>query len=93
MINNWKKISKQKPQGIIAALKTESETKIYDKKVLSNLVKKQLNANTDVVASIKKGNLNAMQVIVGKVMGETKGKADARLTKDILEKLLKLRNH
>lgn len=47
-----------------------------------------IDANEKAVADYKKGNQNALQFLFGKLMAETKGKADPKIGRDIFIKLL-----
>ena len=44
--------------------------------------------NPDPVVQYKKGKTNVLQFLLGKVMAETGGKANPKIVKEILEKLL-----
>ncbi|MBI2641839.1 Asp-tRNA(Asn)/Glu-tRNA(Gln) amidotransferase subunit GatB, partial [Candidatus Roizmanbacteria bacterium] len=59
-----------------------------DSKVLEEAVKKVLKTNEKAVDDYKKGKPNAVMFLVGQVMREMKGKADARIVREkLIEKL------
>lgn len=62
----------------------ESKDKISDDDVLEKAIKKVINQNQDAVESYKSGKENALQFLMGMVMRETKGKADAEKVRNLL---------
>ena len=62
---------------------------IDDKLELEKKVKKILKEHPLQVAEYKKGKHNVIQFLLGKVMADSKGKANPQITKEMLEKLLK----
>ncbi len=52
-------------------------------------VKKIITANPKQLTQYRKGKTNIIQFFIGKVMAETKGKANPKMVKELLEKLLK----
>lgn len=70
-------------------LKSKSVTKITDESVLKPIIEKILADNQAVVADYKSGKQNALGFFVGAVMRATSGKADAKVTNELLLKLLK----
>ena len=64
---------------------------ISDENVLYPLVKEAYESSTDAVKKYKNGKANALQSIVGKVMGKTLGKADPEVVTRIL--LLMIEKH
>lgn len=59
---------------------------INDEKILSPIVDEAIAASKKAVEQYKGGKEKALQSIVGKVMGKTKGKANPRLTIELLKK-------
>ncbi|MFC1755959.1 hypothetical protein ACFLZK_01055 [Patescibacteria group bacterium] len=70
--------------------KLESEKdKVSDEGVLTEAVTVVLKNNQDAVKSYLAGKENALQFLMGMVMRETKGKADAEIVRELLEKNIK----
>jgi aspartyl-tRNA(Asn)/glutamyl-tRNA(Gln) amidotransferase subunit B len=63
--------------------------KIKDESEISNFIQEAVNELPKVVSDYKKGKLNALSVIIGKVMQISKGKADPMVTRTLLEAKLK----
>ena len=59
-----------------------------DEAALEEIIKKILNENPRPVTDYKKGKHGVLQFLLGKAMAETKGKANPRAAKEILEKLM-----
>jgi len=57
-------------------------------KELEKVIKKMVAENKDQVAEYKKGKTGVLQFLLGKVMAETNGKANPKVVKELLEKLL-----
>jgi len=55
---------------------------------LTTAIKKIINSNPRQAAEYKKGKKPLIQFFIGKVMAETKGKANPEKVKDLLEKIL-----
>ena len=55
---------------------------------LEKTVQHIINDNPQQVAQYKKGKTNVLQFLLGKVMAETKGKANPKIVKELLEKML-----
>lgn len=73
---------------IIAAVLEKKSGIIDDETELGKLAAEVIAENEASVADFKKGNLNAINALLGGVMRKTKGKADPAKTKIILENLL-----
>jgi aspartyl-tRNA(Asn)/glutamyl-tRNA(Gln) amidotransferase subunit B len=58
-----------------------------DSSALEEVCKKAVEANPQSVADYKAGKQAALQFLVGKVMKETRGQADAAMVQDLLRKL------
>jgi len=61
---------------------------VSDESVLRETAQKIIAANQKTVADYKKGNVNALQFLVGQVMKESKGQANPQVAAEILKKLL-----
>jgi len=59
-----------------------------DRGVLEKTIRKIVLLHPDQVAQYKKGKLNVLQFLLGKAMTETGGKANPKITKEILEQIL-----
>ena len=70
-------------------MKEMSLEQIDDKADLEKIVKKIINDNPKQVEEYKKGKLNIIQFLLGKVMADTKGKANPNIVKEMLMDLLK----
>lgn len=59
-----------------------------DEIALEEIIKKILDKNLQPVSDYKKGKHGVLQFLLGQVMAETKGKANPKTAKEILEKLM-----
>ena len=77
--------------GVSEYLKStkEDENKLTDLSELESIVNKIIKENPEPVSSYKSGKGNAIQFLIGMVMRETKGKADASVVQDILTRVLR----
>lgn len=66
----------------------EGLAQVSDEDTLKSLVKEIITSNPEQVAIYKGGKTTLLGWFVGQIMRETKGKADAQLTRTILEELL-----
>lgn len=73
------------PLDILAELGLEQ---VDDKEALSEVIKNVIKNNPSQAAEYKAGKLPLIQFFVGKVMAETKGKANPEIVRELLEKLL-----
>jgi aspartyl-tRNA(Asn)/glutamyl-tRNA(Gln) amidotransferase subunit B len=64
-------------------------TLISEKEKIEKIVKGVILKNQKAVLDYKKGKKGALQFLIGQVMKETKGKADPKITKEILTRFLK----
>ena len=55
---------------------------------LMETIKRILVKNSDSVVQYKQGKTNVLQFFIGLVMAETKGRANPKILKEILEKML-----
>ena len=62
---------------------------VSDAGALEAVVKKIVEENPKPTADYKAGKQAALQVLVGKVMQETKGSANPEVTRDLLTRILK----
>lgn len=88
IINNKVSID-QSAEEFITQAKTQLATKTTDLPALILAITKVLAANTDAVVNYKAGKLSSLMFLVGQVMKEMKGQADANLIKDkLIESLI-----
>ncbi len=80
---NNKEVREEDISSIIKMLENE-EHKLTDESALMDIIKKVLANNEDAVHSYQEGKENAVQYLVGMVMKESKGKADAGKTRELL---------
>jgi len=73
------------PNQIIEKNKLEV---MADEGEIEKKVKEIIEKNPKVVADFKKGKENVLQFLIGLVMKETKGKAEPKLVREILKKIL-----
>ncbi len=66
----------------------DSESKVSDEDTLLPIIQKVISTNEKAVVDFKSGNENSLQFLIGMVMRETKGKADATLVSELLKKNL-----
>lgn len=85
---NRKDLSSASVSEIVKNLDQEKD-KLSDKDSLMGIVKTVLSKNNSAVEDYKKGKESALQFLLGSVMRETKGKADAGLVADIIKDFLK----
>jgi len=64
------------------------EGKIDDKNELENIVRKVIANEKDAVEKYQNGDENVLNFLIGQVMKETKGRADFKVVRALLEKLL-----
>lgn len=69
-------------------LKEENLFQMDDALEMENIVDKTIEENDKVCADYRNGKKNALQFLIGKVMAQTKGKANPETIKDILERKL-----
>jgi len=66
----------------------EQDDKISDASQLEEIAKKVIAENPQAVETYQKGKTGALEFLVGQVMRETKGKADAKITRVLVEDIL-----
>ena len=62
---------------------------ISDESQLEEVITQAITKNPQAVTDYKKGKANALQFLLGNVMAITKGKADPKIVKRLLNKRLK----
>lgn len=76
------------PEEYIKSLESAGSNKITDVKTLTALATTAIQSNPDAVESYKSGKSGASGVMMGSIMKESHGRADAQLTNKILRELL-----
>lgn len=66
-------------------MKEQGLAKIQDQSRLENLVEEVIKENEQPVQDYLDGNKNAIQALIGQIMGRTQGKADPQKAKALLE--------
>ena len=85
-----KKISSQlPPDQFINKLIENLKPKEVDKNLLEEIINKVLKENQKAVLDYKKGKLNAIMFLVGQVIREMKGKVEARIVREEIERIIK----
>ena len=56
---------------------------------LEKVAQEIIGANEKVAADYKSGKQNALQFLVGRMMAETRGKANPQIASEIFERLIK----
>ena len=72
----------------ISIIKEKGLMQINDEKQIEEIAKEVIEQNSNPVADYKNGNQNSIQFLVGQVMAKTKGRANPKLAREILERLL-----
>jgi len=68
---------------------TNKLSAISDQRELEALCQDTINENPKVIEEFKKGKIEALNFLVGQIMRKTKGKADAKLLKEMLVEKIK----
>lgn len=76
------------PAQIIEDIKGKKSGVLDDEEELKRLCEEVLKENQGIVEAYIAGKVNVIQVLIGKVMAKSGGKANAGKVKEILEKLL-----
>ena len=76
-------------KGPAEIIKDEGMAQISDESTLMKLVEEAIAKNPKAIVSYKAGKTQALGAIVGWVMKQTKGQADAKKVNEILSKRLK----
>ncbi len=67
-------------------IETKNLKQVNDEESLTEIVKQVIKDNPKPVDDLKSGKENALQFLVGKVMGSSKGQANPEVVKEILKK-------
>jgi aspartyl-tRNA(Asn)/glutamyl-tRNA(Gln) amidotransferase subunit B len=89
IINKKIDINNLSPKEIVDKIHQMSAPKNTNISDLENAINKVVSANSKSVDDYKSGKINAVMFLVGQVMKEMKGQADANLVKSKLEEKLK----
>jgi aspartyl-tRNA(Asn)/glutamyl-tRNA(Gln) amidotransferase subunit B len=77
------------PKSFSIKQKIKSSGAITDKKQLKKIVDLVINKNKQAVQDYKSGNKSAFNFLIGEIMKESKKRADFKLARELLEKMLK----
>lgn len=77
------------PDEIVQAVKEKKSGKIEDEGELEKIAQEVIKENEKSVSDYKSGKESAIMALVGGVMRKTQGKAEASVTRKILEELLR----
>src|SRR3990167_6981062 len=88
IINQKTNIEKFLPADLVSQIYRKTQKTYIPDDELEEIVKKVLGENKKAVEDYKKGKDAALQVLVGAVMGESKGNIDPQKAKAMLENLL-----
>ena len=88
IINQKPNIEKFLPADLVSQIYRKTQKTYIPDDELEEIVKKVLGENKKAVEDYKKGKDEALQVLVGAVMGESKGNIDPQKAKAMLENLL-----
>jgi aspartyl-tRNA(Asn)/glutamyl-tRNA(Gln) amidotransferase subunit B len=72
----------------VELVKKTKEDRVSDENLLTIWIATVLESSSSIVADYKKGKVNAISVLIGKVMQLSKGRADAHLVRKLLEQKL-----
>ncbi len=78
---DWHKLS---PAELIERVSSKEKEKITDEDQIEMWVKEAISQNSGVVEDYKRGKTNALQFLLGQVMGRSKGRAEAKVVARIL---------
>jgi aspartyl-tRNA(Asn)/glutamyl-tRNA(Gln) amidotransferase subunit B len=77
-------------KGMIEHLQEQESSRINDPSDLEEVVQRVSDQNPQIIAQIKEGKTPAIEFLLGQVMKETKGKANAQLVREIISSNLQL---
>jgi len=89
IINKKPDLEKTLPAELIQVIISQKVSTTISQSYLKEAVKAALAENPNIVSDYKNGKMNAIHVLIGKVMQKTKCKANANDVKTELENLLK----
>ncbi len=84
---NSKESQKLSAQEFFELLQNEKSEIISDTQELEEIIRKIVAENQKAFEDYKNGNQNSIQFLVGKVMQQTKGKADAKVVIEIIKNI------
>lgn len=76
------------PKSFPPKEKLKQIEKITDKKEIENVCKGIIKKNSKAVEDYRKGEQKAMDFLIGQIMAATRGRADNKITREILLKLI-----
>ncbi len=77
------------PKSFDAEKKLKGKEKISDKSKLEDIVKKVIKDNNQASQDYQNGEEKSLNFLIGQVMKQTKGRADVKIVKKLIEKKLK----
>ncbi len=86
------KLMNQTDKTAMDIIKERGLEQINSEEQLEPLIEKIINESQKAVKEYQAGKEKALQAIIGKIMKETKGRANPEMTKKILEEKIKLTN-
>ncbi len=89
IINKKPDLTSTLPANLIQDITQSKNVQSISEDTLMQTLKSLIEQNPKVVSDYKTGNVNAIQVLIGKAMKELKGTANANDIKSVLESLLK----
>ncbi|KKS98517.1 MAG: glutamyl-tRNA(Gln) amidotransferase subunit B, aspartyl-tRNA(Asn)/glutamyl-tRNA (Gln) amidotransferase subunit B [Candidatus Gottesmanbacteria bacterium GW2011_GWA2_43_14] len=89
IINKKADIKKLSPEELVKLIQSKSQVSSMPDKELEEIISKIISSNPKAVADYRAGKETAMMFLLGQVMRETRGRADANTTRKILETKLK----
>ena len=88
IINKKADIKKISPEELLKLIAGQSQKAMIPDEELEKIIKKILAENPRAIADYKSGKENVLMYLLGQVMRETKGKADAETIKKLILKLM-----
>ena len=88
IINKKPNLEKTSPAQLIKSIKNQHAQSTINEIDLEVQIKEIIGENQNIVDDYKSGKANAIQVLIGKVMQKTQGKADPKITRMLLEEKL-----
>jgi aspartyl-tRNA(Asn)/glutamyl-tRNA(Gln) amidotransferase subunit B len=82
---DWQKLT---PEQLIEKIKSQSASQISDEAELTKIIEEVITQNPKIVEEYKSGKVQVIGFLIGQIMKATQGKADAKLTQQLLKKLL-----
>ena len=72
----------------VSIIEEKGLMQINDEKQIEEIAKEVISQNPNPVTDYKNGNQNSIQFLVGQIMAKTKGRANPKLAREVLERLL-----